>query len=334
MQGRNLAVARTNLEVSKVDRTRRMPIEGYAGAIRRFEMLEQKQEQQLAQRWQELGDRSAADALVTSHLRLAAKVAKGYQGYGLPLPDIISEANLGLVVAATRFEPGRGSRFSTYAMWWIKATIHDYILRSWSLVKIGTTGTQKKLFFRLRREMNKLAGQSARLSPEMAETIAQRLEVTPRDVMDMDCRLSGDLSLNRPISSEDETTEWQSTLVDPSPTADAILADHDETTHQATALHAALDILTPRERRVFEARRLSENPPTLEALARELSISSERVRQIETGAFAKVRRAARNYSSPVVPALLSQPAPVRNDRMEAARYSRNGRRVESTPALA
>ena len=334
MQGCNLAVARTHLEVSKIDRTRRPPIEGYAGAIRRFGMLEQKQEQQLAQRWQELGDRRAAETLVTSHLRLAAKVAKGYQRYGLPLADIISEANLGLVVAATKFEPGRGARFSTYAMWWIKATIHDYILRSWSLVKIGTTAAQKKLFFRLRREMSKLGGQTSRLTPEMAETIAQRLEVAPRDVVEMDRRLSGDLSLNRPVSGEDETTEWQSTLVDPSPTADAILADHDETTQQAAALHAALQILTPRERRVFEARRLSDSPPTLEALARELSISSERVRQIETGAYMKVKRVARKYMSPDVPALRSQPTLVPNDREDAAGYPRNGRRIGSTLELA
>ena len=267
----------------------------YATAIKRFEMLEQEQEQQLARRWQELGDRRAADALVTSHLRLAAKVAKRYQGYGFPLADIISEANLGLVVAATRYEPGRGSRFSTYALWWIKATIHDYILRSWSLVKIGTTAAQKKLFFRLRREMRKLADETASLTPEKAETIAQLLEVTPRDVIEMDCRLNGDLSLNRPVSGEDETADWQSMLVDQSPTAETILAEHDEAAQKSGALHAALDVLTARERRVFEARRLSENPPTLETLASELSISNERVRQIETSAFVKVKRAAKRH---------------------------------------
>lgn len=298
MQDCNVAVARTSLEMTTIDRSPRSHHDEYATAIRRFEMLEQEQEQQLARRWQELGDRRAADALVTSHLRLAAKIAKGYQGYGLPLADIISEANLGLVVAATRFKPGRGSRFSTYALWWIKATIHDYILRSWSLVKIGTTAAQKKLFFGLRREMRKLAGETASLTPEKAEAIAQLLEVTPREVIEMDCRLNGDLSLNRPVNGEDETTDWQSMLVDQSPTAETILAEHDEAAQKSGALHAALDVLTARERRVFEARRLSENPPTLETLASELSISNERVRQIETSAFVKVKRAARRHLRP------------------------------------
>lgn len=298
MQDCNVAVARTSLEITTIDRSPRSHHDEYATAIRRFDMLEEEQEQQLARRWQELGDRRAAGVLVTSHLRLAAKVAKGYQGYGLPLADIISEANLGLVIAATRFEPGRGSRFSSYALWWMKATIHDYILRSWSLVKIGTTAAQKKLFFRLRREMRKLAGETASLTPEKAEAIAQLLEVTPREVIEMDCRLNGDLSLNRPVNGEDETTDWQSMLVDQSPTAEMILAEHDEAARKSGALHAALDALTTRERRVFEARRLSEKPPTLDELAREFSISSERVRQIETSAFVKVKRAARRHLRP------------------------------------
>ena len=306
----------------------------YLEEIRRFPMLEPQEEFMLAKSWREHGDRDAAHRLVTSHLRLVAKIAMGYRGYGLPISEVISEGNVGLMQAVKRFEPEKGFRLATYAMWWIKASIQEYVLRSWSLVKIGTTAAQKKLFFRLRREMSKLGGQTSRLTPEMAETIAQRLEVAPRDIVEMDCRLSGDLSLNRPVSGEDETTEWQSTLVDPSPTADAILADHDETTHQAAALHAALQILTPRERRVFEARRLSESPPTLEALARELSISSERVRQIETGAFMKVKRVARKYMSPDVPALHSQPTLVPNDREDAAGYPRNGRRIGSTLELA
>jgi RNA polymerase sigma-32 factor len=154
--------------------------DGYASAIRRYGLLERGQEQQLARRWHEQGDRRATDVLVTSHLRLAAKVARRYRGYGLPLADIVAEANLGLVIAASRFEPDRGARFSTYALWWIKATIHDYILRSWSLVKIGTTAAQRKLFFRLRQEMQKLAPQRAGLTPEIAATVAERLEVTPR----------------------------------------------------------------------------------------------------------------------------------------------------------
>jgi RNA polymerase sigma-32 factor len=265
---------------------------GYTAAIKRFKLLERGQEQQLARRWQEQRDQRAADALVTSHLRLAAKVARRYRGYGLPLADIISEANLGLVIAASRFEPGHGSRFSTYALWWIKATIHDYILRSWSLVKIGTTAAQRKLFFRLRREVQKLAKGTSGLTPETVAAVAESLEVSPRDVIEMDRRLAGDLSLNTPISDEGGAVEWSDTLVDERPDAEAIVAEHDESTQQESALHAALDVLTERERRVFEARRLTEDPPTLEQLGREMSISSERVRQIETQALAKVKRAA------------------------------------------
>ena len=267
-------------------------VDGYAAAIRQFKLLERGQEQQLARRWREQRDRRATDVLVTSHLRLAAKVARGYKGYGLPLADIVAEANLGLVIAAARFEPDHGSRFSTYALWWIKATIHDYILRSWSLVKIGTTAAQRKLFFRLRREMQKLGGHAGTLSPEVIETVAENLEVTPRDVVEMDGRLSGDLSLNTPVNSDVGTMEWADTLVDPGPDAETIVAEYDETMRQEGALRAALDVLPERERRVFVARRLTENPPTLEELGREMSISSERVRQLETRAFAMVKRAA------------------------------------------
>jgi RNA polymerase sigma-32 factor len=266
--------------------------DGYATAIKRFKLLERDQEQELARRWQEQRDQRASDALVTSHLRLAAKVARRYKGYGLPLADIIAEANLGLVIAASRFEPDHGSRFSTYALWWIKATIHDYILRSWSLVKIGTTTAQRKLFFRLRREVQKLANGTTGLTPEIAAAVAQNLEVTPRDVIEMDCRLAGDLSLNTPVSNDGGTIEWGDTLVDQAPDSEAIVAEYDESTRQESALNAALHLLTERERRVFEARRLTEDPPTLEQLGHELSISSERVRQIETRAFAKVKRAA------------------------------------------
>ncbi|WP_375788656.1 RNA polymerase sigma factor RpoH [Bradyrhizobium sp. Pha-3] len=266
-------------------------LRAYSTAIRRFGLLERGREQQLARRWQERRDKSATDELITSHLRLAAKVARGYKGYGLPMADLIAEANLGLVIAAGRFEPGRDARFSSYALWWIKATIHEYILRSWSLVKIGTTAAQKKLFFRLRSEMRKLGGDVATLTPEMAQAVADKLEVTVRDVVEMDCRLSGDLSLNTRVGDEDRTTEWESMLVDESADVEAIVAEHDETVRRSRALHAALDVLTERERRVFEARRLAEHPMTLDQLGCELSISGERVRQIETRAFAKVRRA-------------------------------------------
>ena len=269
--------------------------DGYASAIRRYGLLERDQEQQLARRWHEQGDRRATDALVTSHLRLAAKVARRYRGYGLPLADIVAEANLGLVIAASRFEPDHGARFSTYALWWIKATIHDYILRSWSLVKIGTTAAQRKLFFRLRQEMQKLAPQRTGLTPEIAATVAERLDVTPRDVIEMDSRLAGDLSLNTRVGDDEGTVEWEAMLVDDAPDAESIVAEHDESSRRERALGAALEVLTERERRVFEARRLSEPPITLEQLGRQLSISSERVRQIETRAFAKVRRAALDH---------------------------------------
>lgn len=263
----------------------------YSAAIKRFGFLERGREQQLAQRWQERRDKSATDELVTSHLRLAAKVARGYKGYGLPITDLIAEANLGLVIAASRFEPGHGARFSSYAVWWIKATVHEYILRSWSLVKIGTTAAQKKLFFRLRGEMRKLAGETAVMTPEIAQVIADKLEVTARDVIEMDSRLCGDLSLNARVGDGDRSTEWEATLVDDAPDAEEIVAEHDETSRRTSALRAAMEVLTERERRVFEARRLAEPPVTLEQLASELSISSERVRQIETSAFTKVKRA-------------------------------------------
>ncbi|ANW05977.1 RNA polymerase subunit sigma-70 [Bradyrhizobium icense] len=263
----------------------------YASLIKRYALLEQPREQQLARRWQEQGDRRAADALVTSHLRLAAKVARRYQRYDLPLADLIGEANVGLVIAASHFEPGRGARFSTYALWWIKAAIHDYILRSRSLVKIGTTAAQRKLFFGLRRAMRKFGSDRTGLTQEVAEAVARELAVPVREVIEMSRRLTGDLSLNTPLD-DDGPTEWEAMLVDPSPNAEAIVAEQDEGTERARALHSALDVLTARERRVFEARRLREDPPSLEQLGRELSISGERVRQIEALAFEKVRRAA------------------------------------------
>jgi len=268
-------------------------LSAYTEAIKRYELLEPGQEQQLARRWQDTRDRSAANALVTSHLRLAAKVARGYKGYGLPLADVIAEANLGLVIAASRFEPGRGARFSTYAVWWIKASVHEYILRSWSLVRIGTTAAQKKLFFRLRGEMRKAArGTMAGLTPDVAETIAERLDVTARDVIEMDSRLNGDMSLNARVGGDEQGTEWETLLVDQAIDAETVLADHEQTERRTNALRVALGVLTARERHVLEARRLAERPVTLDQLACELSVSSERVRQIEIRAFAKVRRAA------------------------------------------
>jgi RNA polymerase sigma-32 factor len=266
-------------------------LDTYSAAIKRYNLLERGQEQKLAQRWHEQRDRKATDALITSHLRLAAKIARRYRGYGLPLADLVSEANLGLVVAATRFQPGRNARFSSYALWWIKATIHDYILRSWSLVKIGTTAAQKKLFFRLRGEMRKLGVVIGALTPETAAVIAENLEVNPRDVMEMDRRLCGDLSLNARVGHDEQAAEWEAMLVDETPDAEQIVAAHDEAESRAKALRAALHVLTGRERRVLEARRLADRPLTLDELGRELSVSSERVRQIETQAFEKAKRA-------------------------------------------
>src|SRR6202007_2479747 len=193
----------------------------------------------------------AADELVTRHLRLAAKVARHYKGYGLPLADLISEANLGLVIAASQFDPDRGARFSTYALFWMKAPILDYILRSWSLVRIGTTRAQKKLFFRLRSEMSKLAGTPVQLNAQAAKAVASNLGVAAREVIEMDCRLRGDASLNRPINDEGQTVEWEAMLVDPAPNAEAILAEQEEGVRQKGALRAALNVLTERQRKVF-----------------------------------------------------------------------------------
>ena len=236
-------------------------LSAYSAAIGRYDFLEPGQEQQLARRWQQTRDRSAADALVTSHLRLAARLARGYKGYGLPMVDLIAEANLGLVIAASRFEPDRGARFSTYAVWWIKAAIHEYILRSWSLVKIGTTAAQKKLFFKLRGEIRKATGSAmSGLTPDVAELIAGKLEVTAREVIEMDARLHGDMSLNVRVGGEDSGTELEAMLVDGAVDAETVLVDHEQTERRASALRVALGGLAARERRVFEARRLTECP--------------------------------------------------------------------------
>lgn len=285
-------VTRKNLPAMPVSPVPAPFLSGYSAAIRRFDLLEPDQEQQLARRRQQTGDRSAADALVTSHLRLAAKQARGYKGYGLPMVDLIAEANLGLVIAASRFEPDRGARFSTYAVWWIRAAIHEYILRSWSLVKIGTTAAQKKLFFKLRSEIRKATGNvMSGLTPDVAELIAGKLEVTAREVIEMDVRLNGDMSLNVRVGGDDGGPELEALLVDRAIDAETMLADQEQMERRAKALRVALGGLAARERHVLEARRLTECPVTLDQLARELSISSERVRQIEIRAFGKVKRA-------------------------------------------
>ena len=267
---------------------------GYLDNIRRFELLERDQEYALAKRWRDHGDRDAANQLVTSHLRLAAKVATSYRGYGLPISEIISEGNVGLMQALNRFDPERGFRFATYAIWWIRASIQDYILRSWSLVKIGTTANQKKLFFKLRSAKRKISAleSGGDLHPDQVALIAKSLNVTERDVVDMNRRLGGDTSLNAPIH-DGESGERQDYLVDQAPTPEAIVAEQDEKDCQHKALTGAIDVLNDRERRIFEARHLADEPLTLEDLAVEFNVSRERIRQIETRAFEKVRNAAK-----------------------------------------
>jgi len=266
----------------------------YLAEIRKFPMLEPQQEYMFAKRWREHDDRDAAHHLVTSHLRLVAKIAMGYRGYGLPISEVVSEGNVGLMQAVKRFEPDKGFRLATYAMWWIKASIQEYILRSWSLVKMGTTANQKKLFFNLRKAKSKISAlEEGDLRPDQVQVIAKRLGVTEQDVVDMNRRLGGDASLNAPIRDDGESGEWQDWLVDDAPTQERILADEEEKDNRHEALIGALDVLNDRERRIFEARRLADDPITLEDLASEFGVSRERVRQIEVRAFEKVQKAVK-----------------------------------------
>jgi len=266
----------------------------YLADIRKFPMLEPQEEYMLAQRYREHEDRDAAHRLVTSHLRLVAKIAMGYRGYGLPIAEVVSEGNVGLMQAVKRFEPEKGFRLATYAMWWIKASIQEYILRSWSLVKMGTTANQKKLFFNLRKAKSKISAlEDGDLRPDQVAIIAKRLGVTAQDVIDMNRRLGGDASLNAPIRDDGDPGEWQDWLVDTSPNAEAMLAESEEFDHRRDALVSAMKVLNVREKRIFEARRLAEEPMTLEDLATEFGVSRERVRQIEVRAFEKVQAAAK-----------------------------------------
>ena len=255
-------------------------------------LLEPQDEYTLAKRWCEHGDRDAAHKLVTSHLRLVAKIAFRYRGYGLPISEVISEGNMGLMQAIKRFEPERGFRLATYAMWWIKAAIQEYILRSWSLVKIGTTANQKKLFFKLRNAQSKIAAiEDKDLRPEQVKLIAKRLAVTEQDVVYMNRRLWGDLSLNATIRQDDNSSEWQESLVDEATDQETRLAESEESDNRRKALGEALTVLDNRERRIFEARRLVDDRVTLGDLAAEFGVSRERVRQIEARAFEKVQLA-------------------------------------------
>jgi RNA polymerase sigma-32 factor len=265
----------------------------YLQEIKRFPMLEPQEEYMLAKRWREHGDREAAHKLVTSHLRLVAKIAMGYRGYGLPIGEVISEGNVGLMQAVKRFEPDKGFKLATYAMWWIRASIQEYILRSWSLVKMGTTASQKKLFFNLRKAKSRISAlDEGDLRDDQVESISKRLGVAKQDVIDMNRRLGGDASLNAPLR-EDGEGEWQDWLVDETADQESQLADREESGARLEALKAALTVLNPRERRIFEARRLAEEPITLEELSAEFGVSRERVRQIEVRAFEKVQEAVK-----------------------------------------
>jgi RNA polymerase sigma-32 factor len=266
----------------------------YLEEIRRFPMLEPQEEYMLAKRWREHGDREAAHKLVTSHLRLVAKIAMGYRGYGLPIGEVISEGNVGLMQAVRRFEPDKGFKLATYAMWWIRASIQEYILRSWSLVKMGTTASQKKLFFNLRKAKSRISAlDEGDLRADQVAIIAKRLGVAQQDVVEMNRRLGGDASLNAPLR-EDGEGEWQDWLVDESANQEAVLADREESDARLDALKKALRVLNPRERRIFEARRLAEDPITLAELSAEFGVSRERVRQIDVSSFEKVRKAVKN----------------------------------------
>lgn len=268
----------------------------YLQEIRKFPMLEPQEEYMLAKRFKEHGDPEAAHRLVTSHLRLVAKIAMGYRGYGLPVGEVISEGNVGLMQAVKRFEPEKGFRLATYAMWWIRASIQEYILRSWSLVKMGTTAAQKKLFFNLRKIKGQLqAIEEGDLHPDNVTTIADRLGVTEDEVISMNRRLSGpDNSLNAPLRVDGEGGgEWQDWLVDETENQEALLGEQEELEMRREMLAAAMQTLTEREIHILTERRLTDEPATLEKLSQEYGISRERVRQIEVRAFEKLQKAMR-----------------------------------------
>ena len=278
----------------------------YIEEIRRVPMLEPHEEYMLAKRWREHGDLEAVHKLVNSHLRLVARIAKGYRGYGLPISELISEGNVGLMQAVKRFEPEKGFRLATYAMWWIKAAIQEYILRSWSLVKMGTTVNQKKLFFNLRKAKSKISVlDEGDLRPDQVKLIARRLGVTEQDVVNMNRRLGGDVSLDAPIREDGNSSEWQDWLVDEHLDQETTLAASKEFGGRRKALASALSVLNDRERRIFEARRLAEEPITLQELADEFGVSRERVRQIGVCAFEKVQKSVKNRV-----ALMESPAPL------------------------
>ena len=267
----------------------------YLQDIRKFPMLAPDEEYMLGKRWKEHQDPKAAERLITSHLRLVAKIAMGYRGYGLPIGEVISEGNIGLMHAVKRFEPDKGFKLATYAMWWIKAQIQEYVLRSWSLVKIGTTSSQKKLFFNLRKIKGRIhAFEEGDLKPENVKYIAKKLGVQESEVVSMDRRLKGDASLNAPLRSDtDGDGEWQDWLVDDTDSPETVFAHNEESSQRNTMLTVALKALTDREREVIEARKLRDEPATLEDLSQKFGVSRERIRQIEVRAFEKLQAAVK-----------------------------------------
>ena len=274
-------------------------LQRYLQEIRKFPMLPKEEEYMLAKRWREDGDTQSAHKLVTSHLRLVAKIAMGYRGYGLPIGEVISEGNVGLMQAVKKFEPERGFRLATYAMWWIRAAIQEYILRSWSLVKMGTTAAQKKLFFNLRRLKGEMAAlEEGDLRPEHVKTIAHKLAVTDDDVIQMNRRLAGpDASLNAPVGVEGDA-EWQDWLTDDNAESqESTVANSEEYDARMGLLNAALATLSERERHIIRERRLKDEPATLEDLSKEYGVSRERVRQIEVRAFEKLQKAIRESAT-------------------------------------
>ncbi len=269
----------------------------YLAQIKKFPMLDAEEEYMLAKNWRENGNLQSAHKLVTSHLRLVAKIAMGYRGYGLPVNELISEGNLGLMQAVKKFDPDKGFRLATYAMWWIKAAIQEYVLRSWSLVKMGTTTAQKKLFFNLKKLKNQIApGQDGDLKKEQVTEISKRLDVDSKEVINMNRRLMGqEKSLNDPIKAG-ETDEWQDWLVDESLDQELIISQQQEYNDKKDLLNNAMKMLNDREKEIIVARRLSENPSTLEDLSKKYKISRERIRQIETKAFEKLQKFMINAS--------------------------------------
>ena len=269
----------------------------YLAQIKKFPMLDAEEEYMLAKNWKENGNLQSAHKLVTSHLRLVAKIAMGYRGYGLPVNELISEGNLGLMQAVKKFDPDKGFRLATYAMWWIKAAIQEYVLRSWSLVKMGTTTAQKKLFFNLKKLKNQIApGQEGDLRDEHVKEISKRLEVDSEEVINMNRRLMGqEKSLNDPIKNG-ETDEWQDWLVDDNLDQELLISQKQEYDDKKELLKSAMQILNEREKEIIIARRLTEDPITLDALSKKFKISRERIRQIETKAFEKLQRSMINAS--------------------------------------